>query len=470
MNKLYVTLFTLISGLFGLEAQTFKVDTLVYHGDIDQYINFVLLGDGYTDTEQAKFIQSSKSFIAELTSETPWKNYAPYINFFAIRVISAESGISHPKNASDCNTEPTFQSKSVNSYLGSTFDACGIHRLVVPQFDNIIGKILLNNFPKYDQVLIIANSPYYGGSGGTYATSTTNVSSNQISLHEIGHSFAHLSDEYYAGDVYAGESPNMTKTSSTSNVKWKNWIGTNSVGIYQHCCGGNSSLWYRPHQSCKMRYLGNSFCPVCTETIIESIHQLVNPIASYTPSNSSAIIYNNNNQIFKLTELIQPEPKSLKTRWKLNDSTLMDNIDSIELNKLKLKPGTNKLLVTVEDTTTFLRKDNHSSIHLYSVSWDIINNDSNVSIGSINKTGIHIHSYPNPSNQILHVELKTNVNSVIIFELYSTEAKLMHRSTSVNTSREITKQIDISTLTSGTYTLLVWVNGVRYSSEIIIQH
>ena len=100
---------------------------------------------------------------------------------------------------------------------------------------------LAKNFPNYDQVCILANTPYYGGSGGSYATTTLNTASNEIYAHEIGHSFAALSDEYYAGDGYAGERVNMTKETNPLLVKWKNWMNINGIGIYQHCCGGNSA-------------------------------------------------------------------------------------------------------------------------------------------------------------------------------------------------------------------------------------
>ena len=68
-------------------------------------------------------------------------------------------------------------------------------------------------------------------------------SANQIAIHQIGHSFGKLKDEYYAGDQYATENAvNMTQVTDPALVKWKNWIGDNGIVIYQHCCGGNSSI------------------------------------------------------------------------------------------------------------------------------------------------------------------------------------------------------------------------------------
>ena len=175
----------------------------------------------------------------------------------------------------------------VNNYFGSTFDAFGIHRLLVAQNSSAITNVLANNFPSYDQTLILVNSPHYRGSGGQFPTASLNSASGEIAIHELGHSFVGLIDEYYAGDNFAREGINMTQETNASQVKWKNWVNQNGIGIYQHCCQDNSAMWYRPHQDCKMRFLGRPFCSVCAQGTVETIHSLVSPIISYTPMEDS---------------------------------------------------------------------------------------------------------------------------------------------------------------------------------------
>jgi hypothetical protein len=100
------------------------------------------------------------------------------------------------------------------------------------------------------------------------ATTSTHSSVPEILLHEIGHSFANLADEYWAGDVYAGEYANMTSNSDENTITWKDFLGINDVGIYPY---EESPSWYRPHQNCKMRYLGSEFCEVCKNEIEQKI-------------------------------------------------------------------------------------------------------------------------------------------------------------------------------------------------------
>ena len=56
-------------------AQKFETDTLIYNGDPNVYINYVILGDGYTTNEQDKFIADASSFTDELFRQSPYKEY-----------------------------------------------------------------------------------------------------------------------------------------------------------------------------------------------------------------------------------------------------------------------------------------------------------------------------------------------------------------------------------------------------------
>jgi hypothetical protein len=88
-----------------------------------------------------------------------------------------------------------------------------------------------------------------------------------VAYHELGHSFGKLADEYWFSG--SGESPNKTKTSDPETVRWKNWLNTGNIRIYQFT---ENTAWYRPHQNCEMRYLNRQFCNVCRETLIEKTY------------------------------------------------------------------------------------------------------------------------------------------------------------------------------------------------------
>jgi hypothetical protein len=198
------------------------------------------------------------------------------------------------------------------------------------------------------------------------------LSGNEILLHEIGHSLGDLGDEYYAGDYYARERPNMTQVTDPELVKWKNWLGYNGVGIYQHCCGGNSHLWHRPHNACKMRYLGTSYsyCPVCRETFVFKIIELFGtPVVDFYPQKDTVGFCDD--FMFFTIDLVKPIPNTIKTEWFLNDSLIARNIDSVEIFEEDLFIGYNKLRVEVLDTTHFVRADNHAEKNTFNQSWEI---------------------------------------------------------------------------------------------------
>jgi hypothetical protein len=435
-------------------AQKFDVDTLLYNGNLDNHINFVILGDGYTENEFSKFAEDATNYTSAFFNEVPYSNYKNYFNVFIIKVPSNESGAGHPGTATDV-IEPVIPVIEVDNYFGSTFDYAGIHRLLVATKTAVVSNILASNFPNYDIVLILTNTPYYGGSGGYYTVASTHSSSGQVAIHELGHSFGGLKDEYWAGNQYAGEGINMTKETNPSIVRWKNWMGINEIGIYQHCCGGNSSQWYKPHLHCLMQENGPNihFCSVCIQGIIEKIHSIVTPVESYDPleNNMAGSPYPLK---FELN-LIAPLPNTLKRNWILNNSFLKQNIDSVLINESNLFSGTVTLKVTIEDTTQLLRVDNHASIHISSVSWTIDNIIKALSV--------------TPSNQDVGSDegSKTfSINSNTSWTISADATWLTISPTSGNGNGTITATYTANTLTSsrvGTIT----ISGTGVSSQVV---
>lgn len=369
-------LFAFVSAFFipVTQAQVFSVDTVLYNGSSSKLINLVFMGDGFQGSEMNSYIDNVRTVSNYLLNTSPFAEYKNYFNVFAISVPSSQSGANHPGTASDESSSGGQPALTVNTYFNSTFDYSSIHRLLVPRNYTALNNVLFTNFPFYDQALILVNSPYYGGSGGAYATSSLNTSSFEVMVHETGHSFAGLADEYFAGDNYFGEKPNMTQQTNPLLVKWKNWIGTNNIGIYPYCCSSISATWYKPHQNCKMQYLNVPFCSVCKETIIERIHTLIgNVITGNTPATTSAVNICSVPVKFSLS-LIKPVTNTLKVKWLLNGNVIANNTDDVTINKAQLANGSNTLSAEVMDTTLLSRSDNHAGTHTYSVSWNITNN------------------------------------------------------------------------------------------------
>jgi hypothetical protein len=376
-------LFVFVLGCFpcsNIHAQAFLIDTIQFHGNQGNFINMVFLGDGFPALAMANYKTNVTNLSNYLFNTSPFSEYRNHFNVFAIRVPSTDAGANHPATAGDEASSGGQPALTVNTYFNSTFDLYGIHRLLYAQNSSAIYTTLFNNFPLYDQPLVIVNTPYYGGSGGSYATSSLHTSAYEILVHEIGHSFAALADEYYAGDQYFAEKPNMTQQNNPAFVKWKNWLGTGNIGIYNYGNSGNAALWFKPHQNCKMQFLGPAFCAVCKETIIEKIHQLFgNVILQFQPANNVPVNFCNSPLKFVLT-LAKPNPNTLKTSWTLNNITIGSQVDSISISAGQLNQGNNILNVTVLDSTTQSRSDTHAGNHTYSLTWTITRNDYTPSI------------------------------------------------------------------------------------------
>ena len=447
MRIYFVLLLTFLTSYYA-NAQQFEVDTIRMNGNTDRLINIVILGDGYTQNQLSQFANDARNATNAFFNEPPFSHYQNYFNVFAIKV---------PSNVSGAANDP---SQLIDNYFGSTFNYAGIERLLVPTRTSNIMNVLANNFPEYDQVIMVVNDAKYGGSGGWIATFSTDASSIEIFLHELAHSFADLADEYWAGPQYAAEKTNMTQNTNLETLKWKNWYGDFNIGLYPY---SESPTWYRPHQNCKMQYLGASFCAVCSEGLVERIHTLVSPIYSYSPTSGS--ITDNNYPLFFNLELIKPNPNTLRTEWIFNNSVRNLNEEKFILNETDLIQGLNTISVCVEDTTELLRVDNHNSIHLSVINWEI---QSTTSIKEIplSTTKMDINIYPNPFQDYLTIKFKQNLKDNLKVEIID----IMGRIQVVEVfSPQESYSLNLRNLHIGYYIVNLYLDNTKIASSKIIK-
>lgn len=451
-----------------LHAQVFEVETIQYKGDPDKFINLVIMGDGYTAAQQTIFIAKATELSNYLFAQSPWSNYKNYFNVYAIKVISAESGAKHPNSLAECaSVNPFVPTSNPNNYFGSSFDQYGVHRLIVPTNFNNIANVLAANFPNYDQAIILANTPYYGGSGGEFSTLSTNSQANEIGAHEMGHSFAGLADEYYAGDVYFAEKPNMTSQTNPTLIKWKNWLNINQIGTYTYCCGGNSSLWRKPaNGTCKMEYLNNQYCSVCKEGIIERIHALTNPIISYLPIEST-VNTTNPTIDFTLTEIIKPIPNTLNIKWELDGIIINPNSESVQINQTVLSIGAHILTATVTDNATLINITNHETTHFNTVTWTINRSALGVNWQTKEAT-VGLTIFPNPSNEFVNLHIALEESADVAIDLVSMDGRIIRSMASKRfAAGENNSLISVSELSRGSYMITLKINGVNYSKILV---
>ncbi|MGI9234329.1 MAG: M64 family metallopeptidase, partial [Woeseiaceae bacterium] len=191
-------------------------------GDPATTVDLLLLGDGYTADEHDDFITKAKEMADIFFATSPFKERKDDFNIWALAPAAAQSGVSRPSTG-------TYR----DSPIGATYDAFRSERYILT-FDNKSMRRIASSAP-YDFIEILTNTEVYGG-GGIYGLFSTAAANSEwapyLFVHEFGHHFAGLADEYYTSSV-AYETPpniiepyepNVTALLDPDNLKWNHHV------------------------------------------------------------------------------------------------------------------------------------------------------------------------------------------------------------------------------------------------------
>lgn len=199
-----------------------QVIAIEINGDSAVKVDLLMLGDGYTASERDAFITRAKELTEALFATSPFRERRNDFNVWALAPAAAQSGISRPSTGTYRDTP-----------VGATYDAFRSERYVLTTENKSMRRIA-SSVP-YDFIEILTNSDTYGGGGiyGLYATAAANSAwSDYLFMHEFGHHFAGLADEYYTSSV-AYESPddirepfepNVTALLDPDTLKWRDLV------------------------------------------------------------------------------------------------------------------------------------------------------------------------------------------------------------------------------------------------------
>ena len=257
-------------------------------GDSKDAIDIAIVGEGYTKGEMDIFYRDAKETADQILSYEPFKGKADKLNFIAVPVESKESGVSIPLKGE-------WKQTAFSSHFSTFYSDRYLTTLHLFDLHDALASV------PYEHIIILANTDNYGGGGilNSYVlTAAHNRWAMPVVVHEFGHSFAGLADEYFyddGTDQYDLHTepwePNIT-TLVNFDSKWKNLVEKSGivtkadqrlpayrtlvesdykVGIYE---GGGylSEGIYRPFPTCRMR--DNTyplFCPVCQRAISRMI-------------------------------------------------------------------------------------------------------------------------------------------------------------------------------------------------------
>lgn len=196
--------------------------TVEKNGDSAAKVDFLILGDGYTAAQRGKCEKDARRLFAILFSTSPFKERRKDFNVWALCPASTESGISRPSTGIHRRAP-----------AGSTYDAFRSERYILT-FDNRAFRDLASQAP-YEFVEVLTNTNTYGGGGifGLYSTVAADSEwAPYVFVHEFGHHFAGLADEYYTSDVAYGPAtqllepwePNATALRDPKLLKWRDLV------------------------------------------------------------------------------------------------------------------------------------------------------------------------------------------------------------------------------------------------------
>ncbi len=258
-------------------------EDILISGDPHKKVDVVYIAEGYTGSEKEKFFNDVRRYCNYLFTIEPYNRNRNKFNIRAVFSVSEDSGTDNPglhewKNTILNSNFYTFYSER---YL-TTADYWKVR--------DIAAEV------PYDQIVVLVNTDKYGG-GGLYnhytMFSSDNASSEQVFVHEFGHAFAGLGDEYYTSSVAYKGFYDLTKEPVEPNLttlvhfdrKWKTMVSSktpvptpeeskfeNKVGAFE---GGGylAKGIYRPQIDCRMKSnTAKGFCKVCQKAIQDMIN------------------------------------------------------------------------------------------------------------------------------------------------------------------------------------------------------
>lgn len=258
------------------------VKTITKSVSSEKAIDIAVIAEGYTAKEQQKFYKDAQQLAENLLTHEPFTKYKDRINIYAIAAPSEDSGITVPQADNWKNT-------AVGSHFFTFYEK---RYLTTPTSFKLRDLAAL---VPYDAIYVLANTSTYGG-GGIYnfyaLTAANNDLAKQVTVHEFGHSFAGLADEYFYEKDVLDNTYDIKKEPWEPNIsslvqfdrKWKSELPSGTqiptpindstktkIGVFEGA-GYLIKGMYRPYYDCRMRTnKAPEFCLVCKQAIEKMI-------------------------------------------------------------------------------------------------------------------------------------------------------------------------------------------------------
>ena len=241
--------------------------TIQQAADTMRCIHIAFVAEGYTSNQMEQFLKDCRIATDALFEHEPFRSLRNRFNIIALLSSSRQTDVSQPGKGIWLDTD-----------LGSHFDTFYTTRYLTTLHLKLLHNLLAGT--PYEHIIILANTEHYGGGGiyNSYNLSYTRGNNfRPVVVHEFGHSFGGLGDEYPYGDtdpMYFADTepwePNLT-TNPTPPVKWQDLVDAGKAGIIEGGGYLSKGVW-RGQEDCRMRTNENpDFCPVCQQALTRLI-------------------------------------------------------------------------------------------------------------------------------------------------------------------------------------------------------
>jgi len=196
--------------------------TIQKNGEPSTKVDLLIMGDGYTAAERSKFEQDARRFTEILFTRSPFREHRQDFNVWGLCPSAEESGISRPSSRIHRRNP-----------LGTSYDTFDTERYILTTENRTLRDYA--SYAPYEFIEILVNAKTYGGGGifNLYATVAADSEwAPYVFVHEFGHHFAGLADEYYTSQVaylppekkIEPWEPNVTALLDPTNLKWRDLL------------------------------------------------------------------------------------------------------------------------------------------------------------------------------------------------------------------------------------------------------
>lgn len=281
-------------------------DWVVQNGDPANRIDVVLMGEGYQVNEMGGFVRLADDVPNFFERNRTLGAYGSYFNWVRADLVSADNGV----DGFGRDYDTALNGRTLGTYAGHV----GIDTKAVWS--------MLRELPEHDgQAIVFVRNGVLGTGGGGIAT--IGGQSIKTAVHEFGHSFGGLGDEY-ATETHKRGAPrrgkNTTPDPDPAKAPWAHFLEAKvrGVGMYEGASGQARGAWKPTSGGCMMES-GEFFCPVCREAMILRIYQLVDPIDACSPEphdrrSKEELLLPEKGLTFTVTPM-RPETHKLEVEW-----------------------------------------------------------------------------------------------------------------------------------------------------------